>query len=149
MCERYIVWPRPRLADILTVSNASLNFEVVQAINEKSVPFLLCDPVDLKPLLIVGFHNHSMDQIVHQPGAIVERVLRSIGLDTIRFALACELSEIEIFAAVKCALEPHIRIDSYSHSVQVTHTPIPNSALSTSAQARLGIESPVSATPSS
>ena len=121
LSDRFLVWPRPRLSDIVMVTDASVHFGIARAVNEHTIPFVICDPNSLRPLVVIGFKSRPSFTSTAQ--LLIEKLLIELGLQTIKFDRLNWPSEIEVLAIVQQTLaDPNLRIDSVGQ-VQATHVP--------------------------
>ena len=85
--ERYYVFPQIHLATILDHKIVGQNWKgAFRHIDEKSVDFVLCDKLSLKPLLAIELDDRSHEYKNRKDrDKIVEGILKEAGLPLLRF----------------------------------------------------------------
>jgi hypothetical protein len=82
--DRAIICPKPRVADVLRIANAGEHIENGVRISQKSIDFLICDPLSHRPVCAV-----QVDRFDERTGkyrdrdAFLERAFASAGLSVL------------------------------------------------------------------
>lgn len=96
--EKYQIFAQVHLSTILDHKvNDTNRWGAFRHIDEKSVDFVLCDPVSLKPLLAIELDDKSHDEKPRQlRDEEVERIFEEAGLPLLRFENHGQFDQTEI-----------------------------------------------------
>jgi len=84
----YSVYPRVRLADLLSVPANTLNRqEYLFRIKERSLDMVIVETKQLKPVLVINLESPGNGQKAHLPDPFTESALKSAGLEVISINL--------------------------------------------------------------
>lgn len=100
--EKYQIFAQVHLATILEHKVDGQNWHgAFRHIDEKSVDFVLCDPVKLKPLLAIELDDRSHDEPKRQlRDEEVDRIFDEAGLSLLRFKNQSQYDQLEIIQRV-------------------------------------------------
>lgn len=132
LLDQYIIWPRARLNDVLTILDPSFHYGMARALNDRIIPMLLCDPRTLRPMMAIGMSKSGSAENKIAP--VVEAVLSAIGLPVIQLNATAMPSDKELADLIRDELsDPNIRVDMHDLTI---HTNVDSVKPSTKRRSR-------------
>ena len=102
--DDFRVWVRPRLSDILQLSNASSHLALAIRFERVVVPFVICDSLTMRPRLVVHYHVRKYCKERKRARKLDAR-LGKVGLPTIHIQHDVNLSAASLGKQIHESLE--------------------------------------------
>jgi len=104
--DRFVVMVKVRLADLVEVERSGAGaIAALNRVSAKHVDFVLCDPGEIAPVLVIELDDSSHDSAKRRDSdAVKDRALASAGLPLVRVRAAARYDVAEIRRAVEARL---------------------------------------------